>query len=159
MPAKSRRAAADALTVRLAVAIKRVHSRLREAALGSAGMELPIAQLAIIKHLRDGGPTTAAVLAAAEHVSHQAIAQNLAALKQARLVRTAPDPTDGRKSLVHITASGDRLFDSAAASRNAWLGHAIEQHVHGDERAALERAIVLLERLASADRPRPSARE
>ena len=116
-------------------------------------MELPIAQLAIIKHLRDGGPTTAAVLAAAEHVSHQAIAQNLAALKQAGLVRTAPDPTDGRKSLVHITASGNRLFDSAAASRNAWLAHAIEQNVPAGERAALERAITLLERLAAAGAP------
>ena len=153
MPAKSRRSAVDALTVSLAVAIKRLHSRLREAALGSSGMELPIAQLAIIKHLRDGGPTTAAVLAAAEHVSHQAIAQNLAALKQAGLVRTAPDPTDGRKSLVHITALGNRLFDSAAASRNAWLAHAIEQNVPAGERAALERAIVLLERLAAAGRP------
>ena len=121
MPAKSRSSAADALTVRLAVAIKRLHSRLREAALGSSGMELPIAQLAIIKRLRDGGPTTAAVLAAAEHVSHQAIAQNLAALKQAGLVRTAPDPTDGRKSLVHITAAGQSAvrFGGRVAQRLA----------------------------------------
>src|SRR5215475_5352712 len=127
VPSKSKSSAADALAVRLAVAIKRLRSRLREAVWGS-GMELPIAQLAIVKHLRDGGPTTAAVLAAAEHVSHQAIAQNLAALKQAGLVRTAPDPTDGRKSLVHITAAGSRLFESAVASRDAWLTHAIEQN-------------------------------
>ena len=159
MPARSRSSAADALAVSLAVAIKRLHSRLREAALGSSGMELPIAQLAIVKHLRDGGPTTAAALAAAEHVSHQAIAQNLAVLKQAGLVRTAPDPTDGRKSLVHITASGNRLFDSAAASRNAWLAHAIEQNVPAGERAALERAILLLERLAATDGTRASTGE
>ena len=159
MPAKSRSSAADALTVSLAVAIKRLHSRLREAALGSSGMELPIAQLAIIKHLRDGGPTTAAVLAAAEHVSHQAIAQNLAALREAGLVRTAPDPTDGRKSLVHVTAAGNRLFESAVASRDAWLAHAIEQNVPAADRATLERAIVLLERLAAADRAGLSASE
>src|SRR5258707_10634286 len=118
MPARSKSSAADALAVRLAVAIKRLRSRLREAVWGS-GMELPIAQLAIIKHLRDGGPTTAAVLAAAEHVTHQAIAQNLTALKQAGLVRTAPDPTDGRKSLVHITGAGIPLFESALAARDA----------------------------------------
>src|SRR4051812_20640806 len=122
-------------------------------------MELPIARLAIIKHLRDGGPTTAAVVAAAEHVSHQAIAQNLAALKQAGLVRTAPDPTDGRKSLVHITASGNRLFDFAAPSRKARVAHAIEQNVPPAERAALERAITLLERLAAAGHPGSSAAE
>ncbi len=158
MPARSKSSTADALAVRLAVAIKRLRSRLREAVWGS-GMELPIAQLAIIKHLRDGGPTTAATLAAAEHVSHQAIAQNLAALKQSGLVRTAPDPTDGRKSLIHMTAAGSRLFESALASRDAWLAHAIEHNVPANERAALERAIVLLERLAATDRPRPSAHE
>lgn len=120
-------------------------------------MELPITQLAIIKHLRDRGPTTAAELAASEHMSHQAIAQNLAALKQAGLVRTAPDASDGRKSLVHVTAAGGRLFESAIALRDAWLTHAIEQNVSAGERAALERAIGLVERLAGADRPRPSA--
>jgi DNA-binding MarR family transcriptional regulator len=137
--------------VRLAVAIKRLRGRLREAVWGS-GVELPIAQLAIVKRLRDAGPTTAAALAAAEHVSHQAIAQNLAALKHAGLVRTAPDPSDGRKNLVHITATGTRLFASAVASRDAWLADAIERSVPAGERAALERAILLLERLADADR-------
>jgi len=153
VPAKSKGRAADALAVRLAVAFKRLYARLREAALAS-GMELPITQLAIIKHLLDHGPTTAARLSASEHVTHQAIAQNLAALKQAGLVRTAPDPSDGRKTLVHVTAAGGRLFESAIAARNAWLTHAIEQTVPAGERAALEHAILLLERLAAA----PSAR-
>jgi DNA-binding MarR family transcriptional regulator len=150
---RSKASAADTLAVRLAVAIKRLHARLREAVWGS-GVELPIAELAIIKRLRDGGPTTAAVLAAAEHVSHQAIAQNLAALKRAGLVRTAPDPSDGRKNLVHITAAGSRLFESAVASRDAWLAHAIEQAIPAGERSTLERATLLLERLADADRAR-----
>ena len=156
MPAKSKDGAADALAVRLAVAFKRLYSRLREAALDS-GMELPFTQLAIIKHLRDRGPTTAAVLATSERMSHQAIAQNLAALKQAGLVRTAPDPSDGRKSLVHVTAAGGRLFESAIASRHTWLTHAIEQNVPAGERAALERAIGLLERLADAEHPLTSS--
>jgi DNA-binding MarR family transcriptional regulator len=145
-------ATTEAMAVRLAVALKRLRSRLREAA-WSSGVALPIAELAIIKRLRDGGPTTAAVLAATEHVSHQAIAQNLAALKRAGLVRTAPDPNDGRKSLVHITPRGRRLFESAVASRDAWLAHAIEASVPVAERAALERTILLLERLAEAERP------
>ena len=156
MSAKPRASAADTLAVRLAVALKRLRARLREAAWAS-GVEVPIAQLAIIKRLRDDGPTTAAVLAAREHVSHQAIAQNLVALKRAGLVSMAPDPSDGRKSLVRITAPGRRLFASAVASRDAWLAHAIEEAVPAAERSAVERAILLLERLAEADRPRPAA--
>jgi DNA-binding MarR family transcriptional regulator len=149
--------AVDTLAVRLAVAIKRLRGRLREAAWAS-GVELPIAELALLKRLRDAGPSTAVVLAAAEHVSHQAIGQNLSALKRAGLVRTAPDPSDGRKSLVSITARGIRLFESALASRDAWLAHAIERSVSVAERAELERAIALLERLADADHAKPSAR-
>jgi DNA-binding MarR family transcriptional regulator len=155
MPATPRRQpaeTAETLAVRLAVAVKRLRTRLREAAWAS-GVELPIAQLALLKRLRDGGPSTAAVLAAAEHVSHQAIGQSLAALKRAGLVRTAPDPSDGRKSLVRITAGGSRLFESALASRDVWLARAIERSVPVRERAALERAIALLERLADSHHP------
>src|SRR5689334_4284581 len=84
--------------MRLAVAIKRLRARLREVAPASAA-GLPIAQLAILQRLRTAGPATAAALAIAEHVSQQAIAQNLSALKHAGLVAVAADPTDGRKRL------------------------------------------------------------
>lgn len=156
MPPAAQPSPTDAMAVRLAVALKRLRARLREAAWG-AGIELPIAELAILKRLRDGGPTTAAVLAVAEHVSHQAIAQNLTALGRAGLVRKAPDPTDGRKSLIHITPRGRRLFEAAIASRDAWLANAIAATVPAAERATLERAIALLERLADAD-PAPAGR-
>jgi DNA-binding MarR family transcriptional regulator len=155
MSVKPKGQAADTLAVRLAVAIKRLHGRLREAAWAS-GVELPIAQLALLKRLRDSGPSTAVALSAAEHVSHQAIGQGLAALKRAELVRSTPDPSDGRKSLVRITARGTRLFESALASRDAWLAHAIARTIAAGERAELGRAIVLLERLADADHPAPS---
>jgi len=138
--------------VSLAVAIKRVHGRLREAArAGEVGL-MPIAQVAVIKRLRNDGPTTASALAAAEHISHQAITQTLAALKRAGLVRSAADPTDGRKSVITVTPAGNRLFESAIASRNAWLGRAIGHVVSPRERASLEKSIELLERIADAER-------
>jgi DNA-binding MarR family transcriptional regulator len=142
---------ADSLAVRLAVAIKRVHGRLREAA-WSGEIELPVAQVAVIKRLRNDGPSTASALAAAEHVTHQAIAQTLAALKRAGLVRSAADPSDGRKSVISVTPAGNRLFETAKASRDAWLARAIGHVVSPRERAALEKSIELLERLADAER-------
>ncbi len=145
---------ADPLAVRLAVAIKRLRARLREAAWAS-GVELPIAQVAVLKRLRNDGPTTASALAAAEHVTHQAITQTLGALKRAGLVRSAPDPTDGRKSVISVTSAGNRLFESAVASRDAWLARAIESVVLPRERAALEKSTELLERLADAGLPDP----
>jgi DNA-binding MarR family transcriptional regulator len=152
MPANRARAlAAEPLAVRLAVAIKRLRARLHEAT-WAGGVELPIAHVSAIKRLRDDGPTTASELAAAEHVTQQAIAQTLAALKRAGLVRAAADPTDGRKSVISVTPAGNRLFESALASRHAWLARAIESVVSPRERAALGKSIELLERLA-AGRP------
>lgn len=138
------------LAIRLVLAVKRLRARLRET-WPSPVQSLPTAQLAILKRLRDDGPTTAAVLAVAEHVSQQAIAQQVSALRDAGLVRTKRDPDDGRKALVSITASGLRLFDAAAESRNAWLIRAIDAQVPAKERAALAKSIELLERLAAAD--------
>jgi len=142
-------AAADPLAVRLALAVKRLRGRLSEAAWAGESA-LPIAQVAVIRRLRNQGPTTASVLAAGEHVTHQAITQTLGTLKRAGLVRSAADPTDGRKSLISVTASGNRLFESAIASRDAWLARAIEKVVPARERAALEKSVELLERLAGA---------
>jgi DNA-binding MarR family transcriptional regulator len=138
--------------VRLAMAIKRLRTRLREVA-PSSSIGLPISQLSILQRLRTDGPATASSLAAAEHVSQQAIAQNLAALKHARLVQARPDPADNRKSLISVTAAGRRLFETAINSRNAWLVQAIESTIGVRERPALEKAVELLERLADADVP------
>jgi DNA-binding MarR family transcriptional regulator len=149
---RNRAAKQDSTAVRLAVAIKRLRNRLREAA-GASATGLPIAQLALIKRLRDGGPAAATTLAAQEHVTQQAIAQQVAALTRAGLVRAAPDPNDRRKRLIRVTPAGHRLFEAALASRNAWLGRAIDATVSARERPALEKAIELLERLAAGDRP------
>ena len=139
-----------AVAVDLAVAVSRLRSRAREAA-GVHATGLSISQLTLLRRVIDEGPTTAAALAAAEHVSQQAIAQSLAPLKAAGYVSARPDPGDGRKSLISATESGRRLRAPLHQSREAWLIRAIDATVADDERSALERAIELLERLADAD--------
>jgi DNA-binding MarR family transcriptional regulator len=138
------------VAVRLSVALKRLRSRLREES-GTTSTGFTISQLALLQRLIEGGPATAASLAAAEHVSQQAIAQSVATLKAAELVGTRRDPADGRKVLISPTDAGRDLFASLLASREAWLVRAIETVVASDERASLDTAIELLERLAAAD--------
>jgi DNA-binding MarR family transcriptional regulator len=141
----------DPAALRLAMAIKRLRARMQEAAPASS-TGLPMSQLAILQRLRVEGPATAASLAAAEHISQQAVAQNLTALKRARLVQAKPDKADGRKILISITKAGHSLFESVAASRNAWLAQAIELEISARERPALDKTIELLERLAETER-------
>jgi DNA-binding MarR family transcriptional regulator len=139
-----------ATAVRLSVALTRLRARLREEA-GMTASGFTISQLAILNRIIDVGPTTAAALAITEHVSQQAIAQSVAALKEAGLVAGARDASDGRKVLISATAAGHQLFDSLMASRKAWLVHAIDAVISSNERAALDITIELLERLARAD--------
>lgn len=140
----------EELAIRLVLAVKRLRARLRET-WPSPVQSLPTTQLAILKRLRDDGPTTAATLAVAEHVSQQAIAQQVAGLRDAGLIKTRRDSEDRRKTLVSITKRGLKLFDAVTTSRNAWLTRAIASQVPPKDHAALAKAVELLERLASAD--------
>jgi DNA-binding MarR family transcriptional regulator len=142
--------------VRLSMAISRLRSRLREES-GQTRSGFTVSQLAILQRIVEGGPATAASLAAAEHVSQQAIAQSVATLKEAGLVRGDRDANDGRKVLISATDAGRDLFDSLLRSRKAWLAEAIDAVVGPDQRAGLDTTIELLERLAGADLRLPAA--
>jgi DNA-binding MarR family transcriptional regulator len=147
-PDKSRDTAEAAQ--RLSVAITRLRSRLRvEAGLYETG--LSISQLAVLKDIVREGPVTAAHLATTQHVSPQSIAQNLAVLKAAGLVRAERDPGDARKTLITADESAGRLLDSLHASRTSFLVRAIDALVAPEERADLDRTIELLEHFAAAD--------
>lgn len=137
----------DDRALRLVVAVGRLRARVRDEA-GAGPSGLPLAHLTILKQLRADGASTAAALAAVEHVSQQAVAQRLAALERDGLVRRRPDPSDRRKSLVSLTAAGAARLDAVRASRAAWLVRAIDAAFTPAERAELDRAVVLLERLA-----------
>jgi len=118
---------------------------------GATSTGLSTSQLAIIGRLRLDGPATAASLAAAEHVSQQAIAQSVAPLKAEGIVRSDPDPADGRKTLLSLTGAGLAKREAIIASRDSWLTRAIDATVSAEERDALDTAIQFLERLADAD--------
>ncbi len=135
--------------VRLSVAVTRLRSRMRLEGMTTTGFTE--SQLAVLQRVINEGPTTAASMAAVEHVSQQAIAQSVAALKKAGLVRGERDETDGRKVLIGVTAAGQKMFDSLLATRKAWLARAIESVVGPRERGHLDTTIELLERLAAAD--------
>jgi DNA-binding MarR family transcriptional regulator len=135
---------------RLSVAITRLRARLREEA-GVNGTGLSVSQMSVLWNILQEEPVTAAELAAAQHVSPQAIAQNLAVLKAAGLIDTERDPGDGRKTLITASEPSRQLVTSVRASKESYLARTIDALVSPAERADLDRAIALLERLAAAD--------
>jgi DNA-binding MarR family transcriptional regulator len=140
----------DPQATRLALALKHMRARVREkSTAGEIG--LTTTQLSIFSRLRLHGPTTASSLAAAEHISQQAIAQSVMPLKAAGLVRSDPDPSDRRKTLLSITEAGLAARKSVVAAGNSWLEGAIESTLDAEQRRTLDQAIELLETLADAD--------
>jgi DNA-binding MarR family transcriptional regulator len=137
--------AADA-AVELALALKRLRARLRSEARPAEGWT--ISQLSALRRLVGEGPSTASELARAEHVRPQSMAALVATLREGGLVTTAPDPGDGRKTLLRPTAAGRRLVKARAESREAWLAAAIEDLAAQGRAGALGDAIELLDALA-----------
>lgn len=135
---------------RLNQAMKRLRARLR-AESGQHATGLTATQLAVLAEVVREGPVTAARLAALEHVTPQAIAQSLAVLKAAGLVHGAPDPRDGRRKLISADPSAGALIERLLTGRATFLARAITQVVRPEERADLEKAVELLERLAGAE--------
>jgi DNA-binding MarR family transcriptional regulator len=132
---------------RLPQAMVRLRARLR-AESTPRDMRWTWSQLSTLNRIATEGPTTVSALANAEHVRPQSMAETVAALRRDRLVAAKPDPTDGRKTLMAITASGRKLLSSLVPVREAWLETVIDQQLTPTDCRTLLKAASIMERLA-----------
>ena len=104
--------------------------------------------LAVVVH---AGRITPSDLAALEEVRRPTIARTAAQLEALGLVRRESDPADGRRSWIVPTPAGVRLIAEGQARRIEPLAAQVAE-LSDEERAALERALPVLERLARGPR-------
>ena len=76
--------------------------------------------------------------------------EKLASLTDRGLVTRAPDPADGRRSLIDITPAGRAVMREYTGSRERWLSGALERALSPTERQLLGLAAELLVRVADA---------
>src|SRR5215475_4215312 len=88
--------------------------RLRQVPVTGA---LTFPETAALGRLDRGGPAAGADLARAEQISPQSMGATLAELETRGLLTRQPDPTDGRRILLSISATGRRELNRRRSAR------------------------------------------
>ena len=132
--------------------VKVVYSRVRRRTYALAlSDDLSGSQAAVLTRLHRQGLSSASALATAEAVSHQAIGAIRAVLETRGDIQRSPDPTDGRRQVVSLTAAGVAHAEHTTSAREGWLARALQDRLTEDERRVVRHAMALLNRLAEPD--------
>lgn len=110
---------------------------------------IPHGQVAVLGTLDRDGAMTTSDLAAEQRVRPQSMARAVGLLLEQGLVARRAHPTDGRKSLVELSAAGRTALDAERGRRAGWLAQVIEAELTAEEQQVLARGAALLERLAA----------
>ena len=138
-------ARAAALAEELRILIGQLRRRLREQAQPG---EFTSSQTAVLGRLERDGPATVTTLARAEGVRSQSMGAIVASLQEAALVTGAPDPADGRQTILSLTPACRLMIQATRAARQDWLLRAIGTRLTPPEQQQLATGIELLKRLA-----------
>ena len=122
--------------------IARTARRLRQ----EAGSELSPSMTAALSTIEHHGPLTPSELALRERIQRPTATRVLARLEETGLVQRTPDPHDRRSSLVAVTPVASELLAELRTRKTAFLAERLER-LTPDERAVLDRAADLLERM------------
>jgi DNA-binding MarR family transcriptional regulator len=134
----------SALAEDLRLLIGTLKRRLREQ---GQREDLPPSQIAVLLRLEKHGPATVSSLARSEGMRPQSMSAAVAALEQAGLVRGAPDPDDGRQTIMSLTESCRARLRTGRAARQDWLSRTITAKLSPREQQDLAAAVGLLKRL------------
>src|SRR5579871_3047932 len=130
----------------LHASVRLLVQRLRQTP--AVGGDLTSPETSALARLDRTGPTTAAELARLERISPQSMGATVAALEARGLVGRTPDPDDGRRSILSLSADGRALLQRRRSARSEHLSEALESAFTRTEVKQLQAAAPLIERLA-----------
>ena len=122
--------------------IVRAARRMRQ----EAGSDLSPSLTAALSTVDRHGPLTPSELANRERIQRPTATRVLARLEEEGLIERTADLYDRRSSLVAVTKAGHELLQEQRTRKTAFLAARLEG-LTADERATLERAADILERV------------
>lgn len=131
----------------LRLAVLRLSRRLRQQAVG----DITPSQLSALTAVERHGEVTLGELAAIERIAPPSMTRIAARLEERGLVERHVDSSDRRVARLAASASGRQLLETIRNRRDAYLAARL-QMLTAEEREVLEKAVPLLERLASEDK-------
>lgn len=108
------------------------------------------AKLSVIGQLYRAGPMTPTELAAREGVKLPSLTRLVAELEDDGWLAREAHASDGRRSLLALTALGRRRLVAGAQAADAPLAEVIATHISAEERRVLLQACALLEKIGEA---------
>jgi DNA-binding MarR family transcriptional regulator len=123
---------------------RKLKLRVRE---HGGGNDLTPSQASVLLRLEEDGPATVSSLARAEGMRPQSMSAIVTPLQESGLVSGAPDPSDGRQTLMSLTPKCLKWFQEGRAARQDWLSTTISQKLLVHEQEKLQAALELLKRL------------
>jgi DNA-binding MarR family transcriptional regulator len=133
------------LASRLRLTVARLARRVRHEGTG-AGDDLTASRLAALATVERLGPITLGELAAVEQVQPPSMTRIVARLEELGLATRETDADDRRVARVRVTGDGRALLTRSRTRKDAFLARRVSA-LTPDERATLERALPLLDRL------------
>jgi DNA-binding MarR family transcriptional regulator len=123
---------------------RKLKLRLRE---HGGSNDLTPSQVSVLLRLEEDGSATVSSLARVEGMRPQSMSAVVTPLQEAGLVRGAPDPMDGRQTLMSLTPKCLKSLREGRAARQDWLTTTISQKLSVPEQEKLQAALELLTRL------------
>ena len=134
------------LAAEIRAVFRKLKLRLREQ---EGGNDLAPSQVSVLLRLETGGALTVSSLARSEGMRPQSMSTMVAPLLGAGLVGGAPDPNDGRQTLMSLTPKCLKWLRKRRAARQDWLTAAISRKLSAREQEQLQGSLKLLTRLTA----------
>jgi DNA-binding MarR family transcriptional regulator len=131
-----------------AAAVHAAISLLTRRARESKSSELSLPERTVLSRLDRNGPDTTAGLARWEEITPQAMGVTVSALESRGLLHRSPDPTDGRRSILTVTAEGVAVVRASRGQLTDRLAATLEERFTSEEMELIRGAAPLIERLA-----------